>query len=293
MPRTIAQRLAGATRDAPGIGRALYRARTHADRVLIALQRPPLSARIESGSLAGYLRHRGFLETLSGDGYETLSRQRFLERIRPGTTVIDGGAHIGLFTVLAARLAAPGKVYAFEADPYNFDALRINAARNGLTNVRLVNEALADAPGELTFMVSSGTIASSLITKSYVDDALPITVTATTIDAEIPRERARDVAVKLDVEGAEERVLRGAAGTLAACTTGTVLAEQNPPALADAGSSGERLIALLRSFGFTRFEFVDDRHDEVVEIAEVPPAGKGNLLAHKDAPPETSRGRTG
>jgi FkbM family methyltransferase len=283
MQRTIAQRLAGATRDTPGVGKALYAARTQADRVLMALQRPPLSARIDSGSLAGYLRHRGFLETLAGDGYEPLSRQRFLERIRPGTTVIDGGAHIGLFTVLAAQRAAPGKVYAFEADPYNFDALRINAARNGLTNVRLVNEALADAPGELQFLVSSGTIASSLITKSYVDDAHPITVTATTIDAEIPPGRARDVALKLDVEGAEERVLRGAAATLTACTTGTVIAEQNPDALADAGSSGERLVELLRSFGFTRFVFVDDRHQEFVDVAGTPPPGKGNLLAHKDA----------
>jgi FkbM family methyltransferase len=281
MQRTIAQRLAGATRDRPGVAKVLYSARTQADRVLMTLQRPPLSASVGTGSLSGYLRHRGFLETLSGDGYEALSRERFLEGIRPGTTVIDGGAHIGLFTLLAARLAAPGKVYAFEADPYNFDALRINAARNGLSNVRLVNEALADAPGELQFMVSSGTIASSLVTKSYVDDAHPITVTATTIDAEIPPDRRHDVAVKLDVEGAEERVLQGGAQTLTACTKGTVLAEQNPQALADAGSSGARLVALLRSFGFTDFAFVDDRHQDVVAVTDTPPAEKGNLLAHK------------
>jgi FkbM family methyltransferase len=283
MPRSIAQRLAGATRETPGVSTLLYGARTQADRVLMAVQRPPLSAAVEAGTLAGYLRHRGFLASLAGDGYEHLSRARFVERIRPGTTIIDGGAHIGLFTLLAAPRAAPGKVYAFEADPYNFDALRLNAARNGLGNVRLVNEALADAPGELTFMVSSGTVASSLVHKSYVHDAHPVTVTATTIDAEVPRERARDLVVKLDVEGAEERVLQGAAATLQACTTGTVIAEQNPAALADAGSSGERLIALLRSFGFTRFAFIDDRHDEVVEITGAPPEGKGNLLAYKDS----------
>jgi FkbM family methyltransferase len=282
MPRSIAQRLVGATRDTPGVSRLLYGTRTQADRILMAVQRPPLSAEVESGSLAGYLRHRGFLASLAGDGYEQLSRARFVERIRPGTTVVDGGAHIGLFTLLAARRAAPGKVYAFEADPYNFDALRLNAARNGLDNVRLVNEALADAPGKLEFMVSSGTVASSLVQKSYVHDAHPVTVAATTIDAELPRERAHDLVVKLDVEGAEERVLQGAAQTLRACRTGTVIAEQNPKALADAGSSGERLVALLRSFGFTRFAFIDDRHDEVVEITGAPPDGKGNLLAYKD-----------
>jgi FkbM family methyltransferase len=290
MPRSIAQRLVSASRDTPGISRLLYGARAQADRALMTLQRPPLSARVEDGSLSGYLRHRGFLAGLADDRYEHLSRDRFIERIRPGTTVVDGGAHIGLFTLLAARRAAPGKVYAFEADPYNFDALRLNATRNGLDNVRLVNEALADTPGPLTFMVSSGTVASSLVTKSYVHDAHPMTVPATTIDAEVPRDRARDIVVKLDVEGAEERVLKGAAATLQTCLTGTVIAEQNPAALADAGSSGEKLVALLRSFGFTRFAFIDDRHDEVIDIADRPPDGKGNLLAYKDSPGTSTPG---
>jgi FkbM family methyltransferase len=286
MRRSIAQRFvdaAQAARDTPGVGRALYAARAHADRALIALQRPPFSvslARLEAGALAGYLRHRAFLDEVTHGSYESFSRELFLERIRPGVTVVDGGAHIGLFTILAAPRAAPtGKVYAFEADPYNFDALRINVSRNGLTNVRLANEALADVPGEVSFFVSSGTVASSLVSKSYVHDTHPVTVTATTIDAEVPR--AREIVVKLDVEGAEERVLVGAAETLHACTRGRVIAEQNLTALRDAGSSGERVVALLRSFGFSAFHFVDEERQELVEILEAPPARKGNLLADK------------
>jgi FkbM family methyltransferase len=285
MRRSLAQRVFGAAqraRGTPGAGRLLYAARAHADRALIAMQRPPLSARIETGDLAGYLRHRAFLDDVSHDDYERLSRELFLERIRPGTVVVDGGAHIGLFTLLAAPRAAPGgTVYAYEPDPYNFDALRINVARNRLHNVRLAKAALTDTPGELTFFVSSGTVASSLVRKSYVHDTQPVRVPATTIDAEIPRARAREVVLKLDVEGAEERVLRGAAETLEACTRGRVIAEQNLTALRDAGSSGEQLIALLRSFGFAAFFFIDDHRHELVEIHEAPPARKGNLLADK------------
>jgi FkbM family methyltransferase len=285
MRRRVARRVFTAAqnaRDTPAVGRLLYTARARADRALMALQRPPLSAGIETGDLAGYLRHRAFLDDVAHGGYERLSRELFLERIRPGTVVVDGGAHIGLFTLLAAPRAAPGGiVYAFEPDPYNFDALRINVARHRLANVRLANAALAATSGERSFFVSSGTVASSLVRKSYVHDTKQVTVPATTIDAEIPDALARDVVLKLDVEGAEEDALRGAAETLKACTTARVIAEQNLTALSDAGSSGERLVALLRSFGFATFFFIDERRHELTEIQDAPPARKGNLLADK------------
>ena len=274
--------MAGRARNTPRVGRALYLARGQADRALIAARRPPLSASVEDGVLAGYLRHRGFLEEVSRTGYESFLRELFLDRIRPGTTVVDAGAHIGLFTVAAAPRAGPtGQVYAFEADPYNYEALRVNIERNALTNVRAVNQAVADVTGEVTFILSSSTVGSSLVAQDSITDAEPVKVAATTLDAEIPPDRARELVVKIDVEGAEEQVLRGAAETLQRCARARLILEQHQTGLDEVDSSSRAVVPLLRSLGFTPF-FVDEERRELVQIQEAPPPRRGNhLLADK------------
>lgn len=285
MASNLAQRLAGvapAVRDAPLLGWALRRARTSADRALVAAGRPPLSADLPGGRLTGYLRHRAFLDQLTKGHYEAFALELFLERVRAGTTVVDGGAHIGFYSLMAASRTGPGgRVFAFEADPYNFRALSANISLNNLLNVTPIDKALADRAGLLSFFTSSGTIAGSLVDKSYIGRTNAVSVRATTIDDEVPRCEAEDLVMKLDVEGAEERVLRGAERTLRACQTGRVLVEHNPQALRDAGSSDSAVVELLHESGFAT-SFVDERRRELVNIAagDVPP-GKGNLIADK------------
>ncbi|MEA2193508.1 MAG: hypothetical protein QOI73_3629 [Solirubrobacteraceae bacterium] len=273
--------MARTLRTTPVAGRLLRVLRGPADRGLMALRRPPFKVAVDEGVLAGYLRHRAYVAHLSG-GYEDFARQLFVQALRPGATVVDGGAHIGLYTLMSsARIGATGRVHAFEADPYNLAALRLNVLRNGLHNVDIVAMALSDRAGTSTYHVSSGTIASSLVSKRYVDDATEISVETTTIDAVLGSRPAPYVVVKLDVEGAEERVLRGAQRTLRTCAAGCVLAEHNPDALLDGGSSGSSIVELLRELGFTP-HFIDERHRALTPIcATGPPTQKGNLWATK------------
>jgi len=275
-------RLAQALRATPVAGRVLKALRTPADRVLVALERPPFTVSVEGRVLAGYLRHRAYVAHLAA-GYEDYARRLFVDALQPGAVVVDGGAHIGLYTVISAhRIGASGHVYAFEADPYNAPALRLNVRRNQLDNVTVIARALADREGEHAYHVSSGTIASSLVVKRAVHDAHEITVRTTTIDATLdPARRTSPIVVKLDVEGAEERVLRGAEQTLRACSAGHVLAEHNPSALSDGGSSGSAVLRVLREYGFTPY-FIDERQRALIPISgiEAPPE-KGNLWAVK------------
>jgi len=71
--------------------------------------------------------------------------------IQKNDTIIDIGAHLGFFTVKAAKKAVNGKIYAFEPFSMHFKLLESNIKQNSLKNVKYFNSALFDNTGELTF----------------------------------------------------------------------------------------------------------------------------------------------
>ena len=71
--------------------------------------------------------------------------------IKEDDTVIDIGAHLGFFTVKAAKKAVQGSVYAFEPFSMHFKILETNIVQNELKNVKYYNQAIYDKAGELTF----------------------------------------------------------------------------------------------------------------------------------------------
>src|SRR5258708_4586206 len=92
-----------------------------------------------------WLDDKDSLELATREIYEPMETRLFKKEIKPGQTVLDIGANIGYYTLIAAKLVGPsGKVYAFEPDPTNFKILKKNVERNGHSNVVLVNQAVAD-----------------------------------------------------------------------------------------------------------------------------------------------------
>jgi FkbM family methyltransferase len=179
-------------------------------------------------------------------GYERFTRRLFRGALEPGMRVLDIGAHIGWYTLIAARGVGPtGQVYAFEPDPENFRLLRHNIALNGLGSiVATIPKAAADIAGVRTFYSDAkGSLRSSLWSDGRESEA-PITVECATVD-EIVGHEAIGV-VKLDVEGAEVHALRGMRETLAASPRVVLFVECNPSALASAGTSATELIEELR-----------------------------------------------
>jgi FkbM family methyltransferase len=283
----LAQRTAGmapAFRSTPVLGDLLRRIRESADSASAAHGGPPpLSVVTPEGTLYGYLRHRAFLHQVAQEEYESYSLALLLEAVTDGTTVVDGGAHVGLYSLLASTKAGRlGRCFAFEADPYNFRALAATVHRNRLTNVQPLDRALGDVPGSATFFASPGTIGGSLVQKSYIGETRALRVPVTTIDLQLASYPVDRLVMKLDVEGAEERVLLGARETLGRCGTGRLLVEHNPEALRDGGSSGAAIVQLLESLDF-RVAFVDevDRRLHPVTVGNIPSGLKGNLLADK------------
>ncbi|MBK9711206.1 MAG: FkbM family methyltransferase [Kouleothrix sp.] len=125
--------------------------------------------------------------------------------LRPGMVVVDVGANIGYYTLLAATRVGPaGKVIAFEPGESSCDLLRMSLRANRLDNVQLHAYAVADAAGTVGFGMddSNGRISR--------DDPLrsPYQVPAVALDSFLKDEPRVDL-IKMDIEGAEGRALRG------------------------------------------------------------------------------------
>lgn len=139
------------------------------------------------------------------------------ERVRPGDVVIDAGANMGAVAILTARrVGETGAVIAVEMMPDTAARLRRNIALNGLTNVRVVEQALSDKAGErVVAHVAAGVFGQASIAAGHRGRSTDrqVTVTTTTLD-DLTAELGEITLMKMDLEGAEPLALGGAAETL-------------------------------------------------------------------------------
>jgi len=137
-------------------------------------------------------------------------------RPKSGETVVDVGAHIGFYTLKAARDVGPkGTVIAIEPDPQNFLLLSENIAINHFHNVIAVNAALSDAAGRRLFYACADPIVSGFQPSSRTRIREVKTVRTMTL-SELLQSLGIDRAdwIKVDVEGEELRVLKGGRSVL-------------------------------------------------------------------------------
>jgi FkbM family methyltransferase len=205
-------------------------------------------------------------------GYEPETVPIFFGLAEQASVIVDVGAYVGYFTVMAA-LANPGaRVVALEPFPATFDRLQRNVRLNALANVVGRNVAAGDSPGaaELHHMSGGMSMAASL------DDAhlapwehVTTTVPVLRLDqlmGELGIERV-DL-LKIDVEATEVDVLEGAQ---------EILRRDHPHIVCEVLSeeSGRRLTELLKPLGYSFFELQLDgpsRRETIV------PGRGGNYL---------------
>jgi FkbM family methyltransferase len=144
--------------------------------------------------------------------YEPETISFFHEHLKPGDTVLDIGGHIGLFAIVAAQLVGDaGKVFTFEPTPFTRTVLeevvKINDCRE-IIEVR--GEAVSSDDGTAVFFDTGDTLsnANSLVRGDRRQHEIPVTMVS--IDTFV-NERGLEIdCIKIDVEGAELNVLRGA-----------------------------------------------------------------------------------
>jgi FkbM family methyltransferase len=196
--------------------------------------------------VGGFIARHGYWEA------ETVA---FVERwLRPGMTMVDAGAHVGQYAMVASRGVGPrGRVHAFEPHPALFAALRRNLDRAGCANVVARPLALGSVEHERPFFLHAGNLgASSLRAVAERDRAVRVQVT--TLDAHLAAHGGRRVdLLKIDVEGSERDLLAGAVGTLEASPDIVLVIEFLRPNARRFGYALEDLERDLRGRGFHLF----------------------------------------
>ena len=155
-----------------------------------------------------------FPKTYEAENFEFLS-----ESCKPGAVIIDIGAHIGLFSIIAAQVTGKlGKVYAFEPAPNTYALLQKTIVINHEEQViETFQKAVGKENGKITFFVSKNQADNSNSLVNYKEDRTlhGIDVAVTTIDNFVKEKNiTRLDFIKIDVEGAEFDTLQGAAETL-------------------------------------------------------------------------------
>lgn len=164
----------------------------------------------------------------------------------PGMTAIDVGANVGWYTgVMASSVGPTGSVISFEPSPRERSLLAASVRRNGLTWVAIREEAVFDRPGTIDLHVADNRHSGHNTVGDFIYAGV---TTATTVTvATLPLDSLgldRLDFIKLDVEGAETHVLRGAMETLRRHRP-LVLCEVQDKSLHSLGGTASDLVGLL------------------------------------------------
>jgi FkbM family methyltransferase len=189
----------------------------------------------------------------------------FASHLRPGMTVFDVGANVGLYSLLAARAVGPsGRVYGFEPTPETFKRLCDNIALNGFDWIIPQQAAVYSAAGKQTLHIDNVSVTNSLFgnpgaVSPFAQGArTSLDVETITLDEFVERNQVASVgAIKIDVEGAELHVMQGANKLLARADRPVLLVEMNAPALAGAGTSVRELFDRIVGHGYQAHQVVN------------------------------------
>ncbi len=184
--------------------------------------------------------------------YQPELRDFICATLRPGDVFVDGGAHIGYFTCVAAQLVGTaGRVVAFEPAPETFSVLTQNVVLNGLSDrCVLYNAALGREHAYAALEVNSENPGDNWVHVEDTPQAEQVEVLSlSSILTELDTARPR--LIKLDIQGMEPAALEGMQELIAEPCDVSLIVEYDPKALERAEILPSRLVELLLDLGFS------------------------------------------
>jgi FkbM family methyltransferase len=202
------------------------------------------------------------LRVLSGR-YEPEQTAQFLRWVKPGATVIDVGAHVGYYTLLASVLVGEtGSVWAFEPDPTNARFLRHHVDVNRCENAHVEELAVSDADGSSRFRFGTGSGTGRLDKDGQID------VRTIRLGQFCAARGIMPAALKIDVEGGEVAVLAGAA---------EIIAQSRPVIFLSTHSAAahDKCLSMLRAAGYSIEQISGGDVESEREVLAVPSGRPG------------------
>ncbi len=199
--------------------------------------------------------------------YETELTDFLVREIRQDSHCIDVGANFGYFACLMSRFAPAGRVIAIEADQHVFALVRDNIAINGFENrAKAIHAAASDSDDEVTFhrrKTRSGNTSVIHHDPAYIEAMGELaterfTVRGICLDAVATDMQGRVDFIKIDVEGLEPCVLRGARRMIADNRWITIVMEWSPGQIQSAGFDVATFLSEIGELGLKPFDIVRD-----------------------------------
>lgn len=184
-------------------------------------------------------------------GNERDNQRVYASVVKPGDTVVDAGANWGVHSLYLARLVGSGgQVHAFEPHPEVINELRWHVDRNLLQQVTIHACGLLDGAGEIPFVLGENSKTSHILGTHDESSGKKVIVPCRTLDEVMEENGVTSVRlIKVDVEGAEGQLLKGAEKTITRFRPNLVVELHNP-------EQDMEVARLLQSWNY-RIERVD------------------------------------
>ena len=169
-------------------------------------------------------------EYITGDYEDREIMDTFSSWLTPETVLYDLGANVGYYAFMANRYISKGKIYSFEPLPANIEVfnahLQLNKGKMSHNSIELLPYAVADTDKEVVFSNNDKAIEGNTYIDSvmHTDSSKNLVVKCFSIDSLLDHGYKKPDVMKIDVEGAEYDVLRGAEKTLRSFTPNILLA---------------------------------------------------------------------
>lgn len=235
-------------------------------------------------------------ESLLTGNFETAETEFLRRYLDKGMTILDVGAHHGYYTLLASRATgSDGKVIAFEPSPKERVRLREHLELNGCSNVGVESFALEAVEDEKELFLVDGAedYCNSLRPPVVNAGTTTIKVKTTTLDKFLRRKAIDRVDfIKMDVEGAELSVLKGAVELFTRAPRPVLLVELYDIRTAPWGYAAREVVQLLAKGGYRWYEihldgslaFVEaDRDVYDANLVAIPPERETDVLKRVNA----------
>lgn len=246
-------------------------------------------------STVQFIKKRHYLRLLSSSSFEKDPELRvFRHLVKPGDTVIDIGANVGVYSKILSELVGPnGRVYSIEPFPSTYEILCYIVKKLNLDNVEPINVAVSDSEAVVTMVLphdSSGaeTHYRASVVRDYADEGKSeiANVKAITIDAGFLSISGTISFIKCDVERHELACIKGAAKFLAQSHAAWLIEVSGEPD--DTNSAAHNLFKTLHDRGYsawwydssklrkylpgdksTNYFFLKDNHIDILKKSEL------------------------
>lgn len=218
-----------------------------------------------------YTKDLGLSPHLIMDGiWEWGIEHAILKLFEPGATVIEVGCNMGYHTLaMCDRLGPDGRLYGFEANPELFDLLRWSVDHNGFfPRASLYNNAATEVRGEVQFTFEPTAVGGGHVSSDGSNVGTLITVPGLPLD-EVLRDLRGVALLRMDVEGFEPFVIRGAKDIVDRSPDIRIVVEWSVPMMTSHGVDMQKFVEEMMSKGFKAWRIDGDSNFHPVPASQL------------------------